>query len=221
MFSGFSTTSTLLAGQHDPEKERPPPSLPTPVKFPSIAPPVPFTSRIPPAWSDAPSPGLFARFVKIKKPSDVNIHHLAALNVSFESECDFETLLSSVPNGLSYLPPKSWLESPEESDSPAPTPAPAPAPSDAKKPLLSNGRMPPDRKDFYVRAKELYFANDHAFSVLTRRGKSGQAPPRLAHFRRFWEGLDNMAYYWDDSLDPSSRPAAAAAAGAPKPKPKP
>lgn len=195
MFSGFSTTSTLLAGQHDPEKERAPPSLPIPVKFPSVVPPSPFTSQIPPAWSEGPSPGVFARFIKIKKPSDVDIHHLAALNVSFEPECDFETLLSTLRDGLSYLPPKSWLESPEESDSPTP------ALSDARARLLSNGRKPPDRKDFYMRAKELYFANEHAFSGLTRKGKPGQAPPRLAHFRRFWEGLDNMAYYWDNSLD--------------------
>lgn len=195
MFSGFSTTSTLIAGQHDPEKERAPPSLPTPVKFPSIVPPSPFTSQIPPAWSEGTSPGVFARFIKIKKPSDVDIHHLAALNVSFEPECDFETLLSTLRDGSSYLPPKSWLESPEEGDSPTL------ALSDTRTRLLSNGRKPPDRKDFYMRAKELYFANEHAFSGLTRKGIPGQAPPRLAHFRRFWEGLDNMAYYWDNSLD--------------------
>jgi hypothetical protein len=37
--------------------------------------------------------------------------------------------------------------------------------------------------------------------MLTRKGHEGQAPLRLAHFRKFWEGLDNMAYYWDNSLD--------------------
>ncbi|OCK79934.1 hypothetical protein K432DRAFT_382629 [Lepidopterella palustris CBS 459.81] len=192
---GFSTSTSLLAGQHDAKKERDPPSLPTPVTFPSFVPPVPSLSGIPPAWSGGCSPSLFTRFINLRTPSDVDIDTLTTLNVSFKSECDFETLLSTLPDGPSYLPPKSWLESPEGRDSPEP------ASSEPQNRLLSNGRKPPDRKDFYTRVKELYFKNEDAFAVLTRVGKSGQPPPRLAHFRRFWEGLDNMAYYWDDSLD--------------------
>jgi hypothetical protein len=67
--------------------------------------------------------------------------------------------------------------------------------------LLSNGRRKPDHNEFFVRARELLFNNDDAFSTLTRKGSRGQVALRLAHFRKFWEGLDNMAYYWDNSLD--------------------
>lgn len=52
-----------------------------------------------------------------------------------------------------------------------------------------------------MRSKELFFKNEDAFAALTRKPGAGQVPPRLAHFRKFWEGLDNMAYYWDNSLD--------------------
>lgn len=45
------------------------------------------------------------------------------------------------------------------------------------------------------------FKNADAFSSLTRKSSTGQTPLRLAHFRKFWEGLDNLAYYWDTSLD--------------------
>jgi hypothetical protein len=74
-------------------------------------------------------------------------------------------------------------------------------PSDSVVTLLSNGRRVPDRKEFFIRARELFFRNGDAFSTLTRKSNGGQVPLRLAHFRKFWEGLDNMAYYWDNSMD--------------------
>jgi hypothetical protein len=67
--------------------------------------------------------------------------------------------------------------------------------------LLCNGRRVPDRNEIYVRAKELSFRNEDAFSNLTRKAKGDHVQLRLAHFRKFWEALDNMAYYWDTSLD--------------------
>jgi hypothetical protein len=79
--------------------------------------------------------------------------------------------------------------------------------------LLSNGRRKPDHNEFFVRARELLFNNDDAFSTLTRKGSRGQAPLRLAHFRKFWEGLDNMAYYWDNSLDEYQWPASESGKG--------
>jgi hypothetical protein len=115
------------------------------------------------------------------------------LNVTFQFDCDFETILSSLPNdALSHMPPASWLDAPEQQD---------PSTKGPRVTLLSNGRRVPDRKDFYVRARELLFKNEDAFSTLTRKSTGGQAPLRLAHFRKFWEGLDSMAYYWDNSLD--------------------
>lgn len=182
-------TGNLLAGQHDTQKSRHAPSKPTPVKFPSLQPPESSSTSPPPVWKEHKE-GIPAQFLKLRKPTDVDGSTLASLNVTFQPECDFDTLLSSLSNNAqSHLPPKTWLEPPTQLE-PAHTVS-----------LLSNGRKVPDQKDFFVRARELTFTNGDAFSSLSRKGKVGQASLRLAHFRKFWEGLDNLAYYWDTSLD--------------------
>ncbi|KAH7390725.1 hypothetical protein BKA66DRAFT_568659 [Pyrenochaeta sp. MPI-SDFR-AT-0127] len=189
----FSFSGTLLAGQHDTQKKRPAPSKPTPITFPLLRPPEPSITTPPICWSEQQA-GVSAHFLSLRKPSDVTEETLSLLNVTFQSDCDFETLQSSLSNNAqSHLPPRSWLDSPGSSE-----------PSQHTEPitkLLSNGRRAPEQKDFYVRARELFFKNDDAFSTLTRKGNGTQPPLRLAHFRKFWEGLDNMAYYWDTSLD--------------------
>ena len=170
--------------------------------FPTVHPPAPSTSVPPSSWSTGKEAGITAHFLSLKKPSDVTEDTLALLNVTFHPECDFETLLSSLSNhAQSHLPPKDWLEPPEHTD-------PLMS-SESTVNLLSNGKRVPDRKEFYVRAKELTFKNDDAFSTLTRKADRGQARPRLAHFRKFWEGLDNVAYYWDNSLDEYQAPSQA------------
>lgn len=163
--------------------------------FPSLTPPEPSLEEFPPPWSERES-GIPAHFLSLKKPSDVSFDTLKHLNVSIQPEGDFETLLATSPNDAkSYLPEKSWLERPTETD------VETPSGSDSSIKLLSNGRRVPDRNEFYLRAKELHFKNEDAFSNLTRKAVAEKVPLRLAHFRRFWEGLDNMAYYWDNSLD--------------------
>ncbi|KAJ4303444.1 hypothetical protein N0V90_002339 [Kalmusia sp. IMI 367209] len=183
----------LLAGQHDNKKERPPPSRPIPVTFPSLDPPEPSISTLPTSWTDHSAPGIAAHFLNLKKPSDVDVDTLALLNVSFQPQSDFETLLASVStDAQAYIPPSSWLKAPEQNGSKL---------SEHSAKLLCNGRKAPDQNDFYVRAKELVFRNEDAFANLTRKPMGEKVPLRLAHFRKFWEGLDNMAYYWDNSLD--------------------
>ncbi|KAH7081962.1 hypothetical protein BKA63DRAFT_562492 [Paraphoma chrysanthemicola] len=195
----FSFSGNLLAGQYDPKKKRPPPSKPVPITFPSLQPPKPSTSCPPGPWAPGGNTGLTAHFLRLKKPSDVTEDTLTLLNVTIETESDFETLLSSLSNDAqSHLPPKDWFKSPEHID--------LLMSSGSNVTLLSNGRRKPDHNEFFVRARELFFNNDDAFSTLTRKGTRGQAPLRLAHFRKFWEGLDNMAYYWDNSLDEYSPP---------------
>jgi hypothetical protein len=164
------------------------------VTFPSGPPSSPLTSVAPSFGTAAKKPRISAHFLNLKKPSDVTEETLRLLNVTFQPECDFETLLASLSNDAqSYLPPEDWLEPPEHID--------LLMSSGSSIKLLSNGRRVPDQNEFYVRARELLFRNGDAFSTLTRKGAKGQAPLRLAHFRKFWEGLDNMAYYWDNSLD--------------------
>jgi hypothetical protein len=164
------------------------------VRFPSFQPPEPSTSGPPPSWTADGKGGISAHFLGLKRPSDVTEDTLALLNVSFQPECDFETLLTSLSNDAQlHLPPKDWLDPPEHID--------LLMSSASAVTLLSNGRRKPDHNEFYVRVRELLFDNADAFSTLTRKGSRGQASIRLAHFRKFWEGLDNMAYYWDNSLD--------------------
>jgi len=140
--------------------------------------------------------GVTAHFLRLKKPKDVTKDTLVSLNITFHPECDFETLLLSLSDeALRHLPPRTWLDPPTQDpsfqvDVPGPTAA-----------LLSNGRNVPEQKEFYARIRELYFNNSDAFSTLSRKSSQTQAPLRLSHFRKFWEGLDNLAYYWDTSLD--------------------
>ena len=174
--------------------------------FPSLVPPEPSISDAPARWAQGPSSSIPAHFLTLKKPSDVDVETLALLNVTFRPQCEIEALLPSEPNA--YLPPTSWLEAPTGSplvSSPATEPIIR---------LLSNGRRAPDRNEFYTRAKELFFKNEDAFSTLTRKARAGQVPLRLAHFRKFWEGLDNMAYYWDNTLDEYLPPKLGAATSA-------
>jgi hypothetical protein len=163
------------------------------VTFPVLDPPKPSIGTLPASWRRENGTGITKHFLGLKKPSDVSKDTLAQLNVTFQSDCDFETMLSSLSNdALSHMPPTSWLDAPNQQ---------GPIPSEPTVTLLSNGRRVPDRKEFFVRARELLFRNEDAFSTLTRKSNGGQAPLRLAHFRKFWEGLDNMAYYWDNSID--------------------
>lgn len=183
----------LLAGQHDNEKERSPPARPIPVTFPSLDPPEPSLPAPPRSWTRDSGSSVAAHFLGLKKPSDVNSDTLAILNVSFQPECGFETLLGSISNdALSYLPPRSWLKAPDQNTA---------KPTEPTTKLLCNGRKIPDHNEFYIRAKEIAFSNQDAFANLTRKPMGEKVPLRLAHFRKFWEGLDNMAYYWDNSLD--------------------
>lgn len=191
---GHVYTGNLLAGQHDPAKKRPPPSQPITVAFPTFHPPKHVASEPPAAWAEGGKSSISKHFLGLRKPTDVTKDTLALLNVTFQAECDFETLLTSLSNDAqSHLPPQDWLSPPEHID--------LLMSSGSAVTLLSNGRRKPDHNEFFVRARELSFKNADAFSTLTRKGGRGQASLRLAHFRKFWEGLDNMAYYWDNSLD--------------------
>ncbi|KAF1833194.1 hypothetical protein BDW02DRAFT_570285 [Decorospora gaudefroyi] len=199
----FNFSGNLLAGQHDTQKQRSPPSKPTPVTFPSLQPPEP-SIRTPPAVWTVQETNFSAHFLGLKKPSDVREETLVFLNVTFQPEYDFETLLSSLSNNAqSHIPPRSWLDPPGEHQ-----------PADSLPvAFLSNGRRLPEQREFYIQARELLFKNGDAFSTLTRKSNGGQARPRLAHFRKFWESLDNLAYYWDTSLDEYLPPAPKSGSG--------
>lgn len=187
--------------------ERNPPELPTPVKFPNFQPPTRETQ----AWPrDGDPPALLQELARIRKPADITFDQLRGLNVALEPECSIEELLSILPGVASYVPPQEWADLPADGAQ-AQAQAQAPSqPEEGPKRLLSSGRPYPGREDFAIRLKELLFDNHEAFSALTRVPQDkDKKPPRLAHYRKFWEGLDNMAYYWDTSLDEYIPPKAA------------
>lgn len=187
-----------LTGRHEPTTERPVVPRPTPVSFPTaemigVGKPV--------AWTQDTAPDLYSRFAKIRKPPDVTVDHLQALNLRFFPSCDFEDLLGA-KNASQFLPPICWLEPPSEGEGSNGSAEPKPQ-------LLANGRQAPTRLEFYTRVKELFHTNEEAFYTLVQRPhreNHGPKPIRLVHFRRFWEGLENMAYFWDTSLDEYSAP---------------
>ncbi|RDI77508.1 Uncharacterized protein Vi05172_g12502 [Venturia inaequalis] len=93
--------------------------------------------------------------------------------------------------GSSFIPPRSWVE-PRSTGDQAITP---------ESRVLFNSRPSPSHDHFYTLSKELLYENVDAFAALTRTTRENRPIPRLTHFRRFWEGLDSMSYYWDASAD--------------------
>jgi hypothetical protein len=129
---------------------------------------------------------------------DITSDNWEALNVRSTPIEKVEDIFPEKSCGSSYIPSRSWLEPRSTGDQ-----ANAAAPESR---VLFNRRPYPAQDDFYIRSKELQYENADAFCVLTRTPRDGRPTPRLAHFRRFWEGLDNMAYYWDDSADEYIQP---------------
>jgi hypothetical protein len=125
--------------------------------------------------------------------SDITLADWEALNVRSVLIDKSDDIFDQKSCGASFIPPQSWLEPRSNGDQANVTPP--------KSRVLHNGRPYPSQEDFYIRSKELQYDNADAFSALTRKPRDGRPTPRLAHFRRFWEGLDNMAYYWDVSAD--------------------
>lgn len=180
----FVTKLTGLASQHNEQVQREPPPPPTPVVFPRLH--APSTQG-----SSALSRDELIRLFRSVPRNGPSIDYVDSLNIQVTHDVDLDTL---VPNA--YLPTQTWLT---ES---SPAGGCDRVVQGASTRLLSNGAAIPDRAAFYVRAKELLLSNDAAFGFLQRRLPPSSGPPiRIAHFRKFWDNLLNMAEYWDTSLD--------------------
>jgi hypothetical protein len=155
-----------------------------PLSFPTY----PIISNADPSFGSEHVSKIARQFASLRKPADVTVDHLSALNISFQSDCGLNTILSD--RILQHVPPNPLpVDEVEGSSDPQ------------SRKLLRNGRPRPNLKDYQIRLKELQYDNQDAFAVLSRKPQPGLDMPRLVHFRRFWDGLDNMAYYWDTSLD--------------------
>lgn len=170
------------------EEWRPPPPEPTRVSFPALD----FLPDVSSTWVRGSVPDLFRLYGGIRNSADVSIQHLMVLNLSFHEineSCSADLFPSDRVAGM-FLPPTSWLSS-----------IAVAANLETRARLLRNGRPFPSWQEFDVRCNELRHANEDAYRALTGRAKEEVHLPRLAHFRRFWEGLDNMACYWDVASD--------------------
>ncbi|KAK3706175.1 hypothetical protein LTR37_012876 [Vermiconidia calcicola] len=180
-FSGVLGGAGL--GNTDPEQERDAPPEPTVVTFP-----VKIELETHPWNHDTPPPDFQSIFSTILRPTDITDRHATALNIRVREVCPIDDLVPRAPDGSSNLPP---AEPDEDSENP-------PSYADAAKSNPAAGRK---RKEFEERLAELQVDNDLAYRTISRTVATGVKPPRLAYMRKFWEGLDMMAQYWDCSLD--------------------
>src|ERR1700761_1941121 len=166
----------------DGEGERDPPPEATKVTFP------PNIERKGRSWTEDEQPPDFQRlFSRILRPSDISDQHENALNIDVLPSCAISDLIPSTADGSSYLPS---LE-------------PRDASNVGTYAAAVKSDYGPARKysAFQERLVELQADNDLAFHVINRTTVKGSKPPRLAHMRKFWQGLENMSQYWDCSLD--------------------
>ena len=174
----------------DTTKERAPPPQPTPLDFPRYS--KPDCDPDQPCTEESCN-ALYHLLSRLKKPQDVTEAHLRALNVKVETDVKFSDI---VPGGkLESLAPYKW---PEGSENQSPSAPGATGPSN----LLSNGYPIPNKEKYDLLKQELLFDNDDAFRAVARMTPlPGRPKIRVTHSRKFWTGLENLAQYWDSSLD--------------------
>ncbi|CZT14062.1 uncharacterized protein RCC_00037 [Ramularia collo-cygni] len=166
----------------DPEAERDPPRIPTPVTFPIRS------AYSQTEWSNvSPPPKLQSFFSKVVRPSDISAAHVEALNIHLLPPCPPDELIPLAVDGSSYLPPLSPNQAINAASYAEVTKVNA---CSAKK-----------QADLVERLTELKLSNDAGFRTITRTTKHGTKPPKLSWLRKFWEGLESVSQYWDTSLD--------------------
>ncbi len=179
-----SVAKKYTAAKNESDRPREPPLPPTPLQFP-LYPPNGALGQ-----TQYTSQEICRLFTTIHKTGP-KIDHLRALSIG-ASEVSLEQL---VPKG--YLPEVSWNQDPATAEGPTVLPASAPSST-----TLSNGAPTPGREAWYKSAKELLYDNEDVFRVL--QGKPplpGRPKLRVAMFRKFWDFLQQMGMYWDESHD--------------------
>lgn len=177
-------THQHLASRLD-SKPRDPPEAATPVQLPlypqGTSANVPYTAE-----------EIYRTFCSYST-SGATPEHVDALRVQVVADIP---LVQLIPTG--YLPPISWLADPATSGGSNVFPAPLPPPDEK----LRNGANKPGHQEFFSRAKEVIMDNEDVFRILQRKPPlEGRPHMRIAHFRKTFEGLSDMAEYWDTSLD--------------------
>ncbi|PGH14779.1 hypothetical protein AJ79_02795 [Helicocarpus griseus UAMH5409] len=188
MFS-WGGSLALPAISVDPDKERNPPASPTPLDFPDYSP-----NTSPKPLNGASCDALYKLLSAVKKPQNISSAHLEALNLTTESDVPVSDI---VPSGvLKTLPPYQWTGQPSTSDASSGTDAmPVPV-------LMSNGSPFPNKEKYDVLRQEISYDRDDAFRTVSRLPpRPGREKIKVTQSRKFWAGLEQVAQYWDTSLD--------------------
>lgn len=173
-----------LANVTDYTKQRTPPALPTSLDFPVS----PKSEDLGPlGYSDDQIYELYRTIHK----TGPTLEHLRALSLNSCLELKLDKFL---PSG--FLPDDSWRQDPATTGGSNEFPATLPTTK-----TLSNGIPEPGHEAYYKLAKELLYANEDGFAAIQKKPSPGQVLVRVAVFRKFWDGLLQMAMYWDTSLD--------------------
>ena len=180
-----STNHSVAAIKNNPDRPREPPPPATPLDFPCCKP-----RRVLRLGLDDDF-GLRKTFTNILRTGP-GVKHIEALNVTLTDEVSLEEIIPT-----DYLPSTFWKNDPGTDES---ANGVSIEPSQPHK--LSNGAPMPGRGKFFESVKELSYDNEDAFRAIRRDPpRSGHRPPRLVHFRKFWDSLSIMAEYWDTSVD--------------------
>lgn len=180
----------------DAEKERTPPPQPTPLQFPNYDGLSSLKTETPPEKLDCDS--LCDLLSRIKKPQDINEDYLKALNVSVDPNVIHASDI--VPGGiLKSRSPYQWPGKQSQDQSGTDEEG---KDSEADQPLPSGGFAFPDREKYDSLRSEILIDNEDAFRSLARVDPlPGGKKVRITYSRKFWTGLEQMAQYWDTSLD--------------------
>ena len=167
-------------------RPRNPPPPPTPVQLPTID--LSKFSSTPKLTADELFE-IIASFPRYgPKPE-----HAQALGIKLTCDATLEDLIQSA-----HLPPSTWLSEPSPTAASSTFPAASSIKATGK---LGNGKTVPDQAAFWKIYKELPYPNDVAFRFIDRHQLTMEKNVYIAHFRKFWESLEQIATHWDASKD--------------------
>lgn len=184
----------------DPDKERDPPAVPTPLDFP--------VHRLPDVEGpDAALRDLHSLLASIKRPQDISLDRFKPLNVHVDNDVEVNDLFPK--DQAQGLPPPPW-----EDDLAAQSTKPS---GDTPRPLMSNEYPYPTKDRFDILKAELLLDNDDSFREVARLPVvQGRSRVRVTQTRKFWTAFERMSQYWDGTIDhyydrpPSPKPDAEA-----------
>lgn len=185
--------TALPSASSEPEKERRPPSNPTPLDFPIYNLP-----DVVPHDADSTLPEIFGLLAAIKRPQDITLDRFKPLNVHVDTDVNVRRMFPA--DQAQSLPPLPWDD--ESETQPVATNRHQDRDKDQARPLMSNGLPYPPRDRFEILKKELLLDNEDTFREVARLPpREGRGRVRVTQTRKFWTGLEHMAQYWDTSLD--------------------